>query len=122
MPHGWVASDFIRSTLDLFAWERKEDGAVVLAAGVPTAWLAGDGARLSALRTPRGTLSIWVRREGGGVRLEYETTGPVPPGGYVLRPPLPPGVRRVRVDGRAAEKLERELVLRQPRAAVLYEP
>jgi len=33
MPHGWVASDFIRATLDLFAYERDDDHAVVLAAG-----------------------------------------------------------------------------------------
>ena len=35
MPHGWVASDFIRSALDLFAYERDGDHALVLAAGVP---------------------------------------------------------------------------------------
>ena len=43
LPHGWVASDYIRSALDLFAYERDGDGALVLAAGVPPAWL--DGAR-----------------------------------------------------------------------------
>lgn len=35
MPHGWVASDFIRSALDLFAYERDADNALVLAAGLP---------------------------------------------------------------------------------------
>jgi hypothetical protein len=122
MPHGWVACDFIRSTLDLFAWDRKEDGAVVLAAGVPSAWLAEGGARLEGLRMPGGTLTISVRREGDAVRLQFESTGPLPPGGYVLRPPLPPKIRRVRVDGRTTGAPDRELVLRQPRATVLYEP
>jgi hypothetical protein len=35
MPHGWVASDFMRSALDLFAYERDADSALVLAAGLP---------------------------------------------------------------------------------------
>ena len=41
MPHAWVGSDFIRSVLDLFAYERAEDGALVLAAGIPAGWLRG---------------------------------------------------------------------------------
>jgi hypothetical protein len=38
MPHAWVHSDFARSALDLFAYERDADHALVLAAGVPAAW------------------------------------------------------------------------------------
>ena len=34
MPHGWIASDFIRAALDLFAYERDTDNALVLAAGL----------------------------------------------------------------------------------------
>ena len=45
MPHGWVASDFIRAVLDLFAFERDGDHALVLAAGVPPEWLAGRASR-----------------------------------------------------------------------------
>ena len=52
MPHGWVASDFIRAVLDLFAYEREGDQALVLAAGVPPAWLAGPGITVKGLRTP----------------------------------------------------------------------
>src|SRR5207245_8821854 len=35
MPHAWIASDFIRSALDLFAYERESDRTLVLAAGIP---------------------------------------------------------------------------------------
>ena len=38
MPHSWVASDFIRSVLDAVAYER-EDGVLVVGAGVPRSWL-----------------------------------------------------------------------------------
>ena len=53
MPHGWVASDFIRSFLDLFAYERPRDRALVLAAGIPVEWLAGEvRIRAGPLRPP----------------------------------------------------------------------
>ena len=39
IPHAWIESDYIRSVLDLFAYERDEDHALVLGAGVPMSWL-----------------------------------------------------------------------------------
>ena len=42
LPHAWVASDFLRSAADLFVYERESDSALVLAAGVPDAWLTGS--------------------------------------------------------------------------------
>ena len=35
MPHAWIASDYIRSVLDMFAYERPDEKALVLAAGIP---------------------------------------------------------------------------------------
>ena len=43
LPHTWVGSDFIRSFLDLLAYERDSDQALVLAAGVPDAWIVAPG-------------------------------------------------------------------------------
>ena len=43
MPHAWVASDYIGSVLDLFAYERGVDHAVVLGAGLRPAWRRGHG-------------------------------------------------------------------------------
>ena len=63
MPHGWVASDFIRSALDLFAYERENDRSLVLAAGVPVAWMDGAGVTVEGLRTPWGTLGYTLRRD-----------------------------------------------------------
>src|SRR5262249_22764894 len=65
MPHGWVASDFIPSVLDVFAYERGTDEALVLAAGVPTEWLRSATVGISNLRTPYGALSYTLRREAG---------------------------------------------------------
>lgn len=52
MPHGWVASDHIRSVLDLFAYEDESERSLILAAGVPMAWFRGKGLSIRSLRTP----------------------------------------------------------------------
>src|SRR6185436_3465685 len=38
LPHTWVGSDFVRSVIDLLAYERESDDALVLGAGVPASW------------------------------------------------------------------------------------
>jgi hypothetical protein len=84
MPHGWVASDFINAVLDMLAFERFEDDALVLGAGIPRAWLEGGGIRVERLRTPYGPLSYTLRAEGGRGILSYRLEGTPPPGGLVL--------------------------------------
>ncbi len=103
MPHGWVASDQIRSVLDLFAHEREADEALVLGAGVPMRWLGGRGIRVDGLRTPFGRLGLAMRSHRAGVRtvvdVEIGALRETPPGGVVLRGPWP-ATAEVRVDGR----------------------
>jgi hypothetical protein len=84
MPHGWVASDYIRSVLDLFAYERQADRSLVLAAGVPLDWLAGRGTGVRNLQTPYGELSYILRREGRRIVLKIEKGLQAPPGGLVF--------------------------------------
>ncbi|HEX3632427.1 MAG TPA: discoidin domain-containing protein [Casimicrobiaceae bacterium] len=82
MPHAWVASDFIRATLDLFAYERDADRAIVLAAGIAPAWLEQGGVAVQNLRTPYGRLSYTLRRDGGLVTLRLAPGSGMPPGGF----------------------------------------
>jgi hypothetical protein len=84
MPHGWVASDYINALLDMLAYERPRDRALVLGAGVPDAWLADGGVTVERLRTPYGLLSYRLGAEGGRLRLTYRLEGRAPPGGLVL--------------------------------------
>jgi hypothetical protein len=103
MPHGWVASDFIRSALDLFAYEREVDQALVLGAGIPPEWLDGSGVTVKDLRTPYGPLSYSLKREGASVVLQVAASPQMPAGGMVFVWPgkqPPPG--DVRVNGKAA--------------------
>ena len=102
MPHAWISSDYIRSTLDLLVYERDRDHALVLAAGVPTAWLEGEGVGVAGVRTAYGALTYRLRRDRDGYLLTLD--GAVtPPGGFVIQWPAgetPPAT--VRIDGRAA--------------------
>ena len=122
MPHGWVASDFIRSFLDLFAYERPRDRAIVLAAGIPGEWLAkGQAVGVRALRTPYGLLTYSMRRTAGRLRVHVAGDLEVPPGGLVLRPPLPGPPGRVIVNGKRVSLAGEELVLRDLPVEVLFE-
>jgi hypothetical protein len=106
MPHGWVASDQVRSVLDLFAYEHEGEHALVLAAGVPLAWLGGRGLALRDLRTPFGRVS-WSSRarkvaDRTVVSFDLQKVPTDPPGGIVLRGPWPKA-SRVWIDGRPIE-------------------
>ena len=97
MPHGWVASDQIRAVLDLFAYEHEGERSMVLAAGVPRAWLDGPGLTIAGLRTPYGPLGWHARaRTTSGrhtVQFDLQALRASPPGGIVLRGPWPADAR-----------------------------
>ncbi len=121
MPHAWVGSDFIRSALDLFAWERESDGALVLAGGIPAEWLDGKGISVRGLLTTRGPLDYSLRREKGGLRLVLGGRLTLPAGGIALQPPLPAGTHHARVNGRAVTFEGAELLIHELAASVLFE-
>jgi hypothetical protein len=112
MPHAWISSDYIHAALDLFAYERDSDHALVLAAGIPTAWIDSDtGVGVQGLRTAYGPLSYLLRRERGTWVLNIEP-GAVPPGGFILQWPQGEATPRdVRIDGRAAQWRDGELTI-----------
>jgi hypothetical protein len=120
MPHGWVASDFIRSTLDLFAYERETDQALVLAAGIAPEWLDGSGVTLKDLRTPYGRLSYSLKREGADVLLQVAAGARVPPGGLVfVWPGRQPPTCRTLVNGKETSWHGAELRLDEVPAKVV---
>ena len=120
MPHAWIASDFLRSSYDLFAYERAKDHALVLAAGIPSQWLKGDGVGIERLRTPYGVLSYSLHERGKRLELQVAAGLTVPPGGLVLGWPyagVPDG--KVWVNGKAALWREGELVIERVPANVV---
>lgn len=92
MPHAWVASDYIRSALDLFAYENEADVSLVIGAGWKAEWLE-EGLAVRGLSTAHGVLDMRLDRVGsgwrftllrplpgarGGVRLVWPGEGPLP--------------------------------------------
>jgi hypothetical protein len=121
MPHGWVGSDYIRSLLDLFAYDRPEDGALVLGAGVPAEWLRSNrGVSLRGLRTRWGSLDLAMSENARGVRVSIGGSVRTPPGGFAVRPPLAARPRRVTVGGKAVSFSGAELVVRTVPAEILF--
>ncbi len=109
LPHAWVGSDFVRSALDMFAYGREIDDSIVLAAGIPTPWLEGEGIAIDGLRTPHGSLAYSLRRDGDALRLEIPKGLKVPAGGLVLPWPYDTAPGRTTVNGAAAQWVDREL-------------
>lgn len=81
MPHTWVGSGAILSILSMFAYE--DGDAIVLAAGVPSDWLADPKQPIgvNGQVTRFGTLSYRLTRSSGELVLDIEQ-GCAPPDGY----------------------------------------
>jgi hypothetical protein len=104
LPHTWVGSDFVRSVLDMFAYERDSDSSLVIAAGVPAAWASeAQGVSVKRLSTAYGALSFTMRAERGELVMRMEKGTRIPRGGIVVVPPAPSrgagGLSNARVNG-----------------------
>ena len=121
MPHGWVASDYIRSVLDLFAYEREAEGSLVLASGVPLDWLDGTGIAIERLRTRWGDLAYSLRREGPRVVLVLPKGNASPPGGFRLAWPLDEAATCGRVTGASWRKGAKEIRVAHAPARVVVD-
>lgn len=120
LPHGWVASDYIRSVLDMFAYERARDHALVLAHGVPAGWIDRDGVRIGGLRTPYGALRYSLRRDGSRVLLDVAAGSA--PGGLALPAVDPSWLRAATtINGRPAHWRKGELLIPNAPAHVVID-
>ncbi len=121
LPHAWVGSDFIRSFLTGFAYEREQDRSLVLGAGLREAWLRSPGgAGVAGLRVAGGTISFQARAEPGQVSYQVSGTLDLPPGGIVVPWPLAGTFAEVTVNGRPLPlPAGREVVLRALPAEVV---
>ena len=125
MPHTWVGTDYVRSVIDLFAYARGADSALVVGAGLPREWVADTpGVHVAKLPTPFGPLAFRMRAEGARTVCELEDGMRVPPGGFVLAPPARKDKpwRKASVDGRAATlDADGRLTVRTVPALVVFE-
>jgi hypothetical protein len=116
-----VASSFVRAVRRLIAYERRDDGALVLAAGVPEAWVReSPGVRVRALPTHYGSLDYTLCADGDDrIRMTLGGTAR-PPGGLVVVSPFDRPLRGALVGGRAHPVHPGgQIVLREPVRDVL---
>jgi hypothetical protein len=93
-PHGWVAAEFVRAVIDLFAYSANHDSTLVVGAGVQRAWLT-PGVAIGGLHTPFGVLAFQESEARGTVRVHIDAGVAPPPGGIVVRAPVGFGDDRV---------------------------
>jgi hypothetical protein len=112
MPHTWVGSDYIRSVLDMFAYERESDSSLVIGAGIPESWARQEpGVHVRGLSTHYGRLSYTMRASQSAVQLQVEGVR-VPRGGLVVRSPIDRPIRSATINGRDAGFSDSEIVVR----------
>jgi len=100
LPHGWVASSFVRALRRLVVAERPHDGALLIGAGLPRAWVDGPGITARALPTHYGALDLTIGASGDDeVRVQLGGTAR-PPGGFVVTSPGHRPLGEVLVNGR----------------------
>ncbi|MDQ6612609.1 MAG: coagulation factor 5/8 type domain-containing protein, partial [Gemmatimonadota bacterium] len=117
MPHTWVGSDFIRSALDLFAYEVNDcassgsgttvsvgtsvdNSCLIIGAGLPRSWFPmGDSVMVRGLRTPWGPLGYIMKIDARTVTLRLDTGFTLPPNGVVIHTPFTTPIRKAVVDG-----------------------
>jgi hypothetical protein len=120
LPHTWVGSDFVRSALDMLAYERESDDATVLLAGTPKKWLPLSMRRLM---TRQGVLEISAKQiDGDRMEVKFHAAK-TPRGGFVI---AAPGVDRTwsaKVNGAAVPvSAAGEVIVREAEATVLLTP
>jgi hypothetical protein len=119
MPHTWVGSDYIRSFLDMLAFERESDSSLVIGAGVRDDWVKQDpGVRVTNLSTAYGPLTYDMRASGNTVILNLRAGIKLPPGGIVVWSPLSQPILSAAVDGVPAAVKGAEIRVRKVPAVV----
>jgi F5/8 type C domain len=100
LPHTWIGAEYILAICTLFAYERLADDTLIIAAGVAEEWLSdGFEVRVENLPTYFGNISYSLRFDGpGALRLKLGGDLVPPPGGILVKPPMPRPIRRVQVN------------------------
>ena len=101
IPHTWVGSDYVRSFLDMFVDVDPDGQWATIGAGVPAAWLEGDGVRIRKLPTRFGVLDLEIRSSGeNSAIVQLDGEAKTPPEGWRLDVPVGSNPATIRVNGK----------------------
>ncbi|MEO5715078.1 MAG: discoidin domain-containing protein [Luteolibacter sp.] len=94
VPHTWIAAEYLLAVASMVSAEREATDSMVLASGMPWAWISDDdGFAVDNLPTRYGLLDFRIRAVGEGVIRVTIGGITLPPGGLTIVPPLPDGKR-----------------------------
>ena len=101
LPHAWISAEYMLAICSLFAYEREADQSLVIAAGIAPEWLADEcDVGVENLPTYYGSISYSLRfADADTLRLKLWGEVAMPPGGIVVRPPLPRPIRQAEISG-----------------------
>lgn len=124
LPHTWVGSDYIRSVLDMLAYDLENEEALVVGAGIPAEWLQSGDVKIRDLPTPYGPLTYEMALgDGGEIQMKIQGDLEVPPGGIVIRAPATKPIHRAKVNGEPVPlDAEGSVVVRELPASVVLAP
>lgn len=100
VPHTWIAAEYLLALASMVAAEREASSSLVLASGMPWAWISEEsGFAVGKLPTRFGPLDFRIHATGDrSIHVAIEGTVHMPPGGLTIVPPLPDGKRIVAVE------------------------
>jgi hypothetical protein len=95
VPHTWIAAEYLLALASMVAAEREATSSMVLASGMPWAWISEEtGFAVSRLPTRFGLLDFRIHATSSdSIHVEIGKTISLPPGGLTIVPPLPAGKR-----------------------------
>ncbi|MGF1614189.1 MAG: discoidin domain-containing protein [Gammaproteobacteria bacterium] len=100
LPHSWVGAEYVLALHSFFAYEREADRSLVVAAGIPAAWLGGSGVAVEGLATWYGDLNLSLARaDGEAIRFSLSGNLRMPVGNIIVQLPGPRPIRGVTVNG-----------------------
>ncbi len=100
LPHSWIGAEYALVVRDLLVYERAADRSLVIAAGIPLAWLQAGAIRIQGLPTAYGCLDLEIERwMGSTLVVQIGGALSLPPGGIWVCPPLPGPLYAVRING-----------------------
>ena len=93
VPHTWIAAEYLLALASMVASEREATDSMVLASGMPWAWISsGDGFAVRGLPTRYGNLDFRLKAAGDqSIEVTIGGALTLPPGGLSIAPPLPDG-------------------------------
>jgi hypothetical protein len=101
MPHTWIGASFVQSVRRMFAYESESARSLVLAAGLPRAWITRPGGvGVERLPTRYGILHYTLEALGDRtLRMKLRGDLNLPPGKIVVRPAMGESLKAVSVNG-----------------------